>query len=155
MNRLEVFGKMIDIFFEGSRVLHKYDKIPRKYGTDIELYMSEMHTLDYISKNEGTTVTNLANITKKTKSAITQLTNKLEKKGLINKLRNDANYKELNLVLTELGKKTCKFHKSSDEKIFRKVVKYVEDYSTDDLQKCYEIFNIITRTMNQDEFGGK
>ena len=85
MDRLEVFGKMIDAFFEGTRIFHKYEKIPRKYGTDIELYMSEMHTLDYISKNEGTTVTNLANITKKTKSAITQLTNKLEKKGFIKK----------------------------------------------------------------------
>ena len=155
MDRLEVFGKMIDAFFEGSRLFNKYDKIPRKYGTDIELYMSEMHTLDFISKNEGTTVTNLANITKKTKSAITQLTNKLEKKGLIKKLRNDVNYKELNLVLTVLGKKTCKFHKTSDEKKLHKAVRYVKDYSVDDLQKCCEIFTIITRNMKKDELGEK
>ena len=154
MDRLEVFGKMIDAFFEGSRIFCKYDNIPRKYGTDIELYMSEMHTLDLINKNEGTTVTNLANLTNKTKSAITQLTNKLQKKGLINKLRNDVNYKEVNLSLTGLGKKTCNFHKSLDEIKFRKAVKYVENFSNDDLQKCYEIFTIITKTMNKDELGG-
>ncbi len=79
--------------------------------------MSEMHTLDLICKNEGATVTSLSDITKKTKSAITQLTNKLEKKGFIKKLRNDSNYKEINLFLTELGKKTCIFHKSIDKKI--------------------------------------
>ena len=155
MDRYKIFGKMIDAFFEGSRIFSKYDKIPRKYGTGIELYMSEMHTLDLIKKNEGTTVTNLANLTKKTKSAITQLTNKLQKKGLIHKLRNDDNYKEVNLSLTELGRKTCIFHKSLDDKKFRKAVKYVKGYSDDDLQKCYEIFTIITRTMNKDELGGK
>jgi DNA-binding MarR family transcriptional regulator len=154
MDRFELFGKMIDAFFEGSRIFSKYDKIPRKYGTGIELYMSEMHTLDLINKNEGTTVTNLANRTKKTKSAITQITNKLQKKGLINKLRNDDNYKEVNLSLTELGRQTCAFHKSSDEKKFRKAVRYVKDYSNDDLQKCYEIFTIITRSLNKDELGG-
>ena len=153
MDRFEMFGKMVDAFFEGSRILYKYDKLPRKYGADVELYMSEMHTLDLIYKNEGTTVTNLADITKKTKSAITQLTNKLEKKGLIRKLRNDANYKEVNLVLTELGKKTCIFHKSLDKKKLERAVGYVKNYSVDDLQKCYEIFTIITRTINKDELG--
>ena len=153
MDRQKVFGKMIDAFFEGSRVIHKYDKMPRKYGTDIELYMSEMHTLDLIYKNEGTTVTNLADMTQKTKSAITQLTNKLERKGLIKKLRNGSYYKEINLVLTELGKETCIFHKSMDEEKYRKAIKYVENYSVDDLQKCYEIFTIITQTMNKDELG--
>jgi len=154
MDRFELFVKMIDAFFEGSRIFSKYYKIPRKYGTGIELYMSEMHTLDLINKNEGTTVTNLANLTNKTKSAITQLTNKLQKKGLINKLRNDDNYKEVNLSLTELGMKTCNFHKSLDEKKYRNAIKYVKDYNEDDLQKCYEIFTIITRTMNKDELGG-
>ena len=151
MDRYEVFGKMIDAFFEGSRILSKYDKIPRKYGTDVELYMSEMHTLDLIFKNEGATVTGLADITKKTKSAITQLTNKLEKKGLIRKLRNAENYKEINLILTELGKKTCMFHKSLDEQKFRKAIRYVKNYSVDEIQKCYEIFTIIAQTINKDE----
>lgn len=155
MDRLEAFAKMMDAFFEGSRVFHTYDKIPRKYGTDIELHMSEMHTMDLIYKNEGTTVTNLADITKKTKSAITQLTNKLQKKGLIKKLRNEVNYKEVNLVLTESGKKNCIFHKELDDKKIRKAVRYVKDYSVDDLQKCYELFTIITRTMNRDELGEK
>ena len=155
MDRLEVFGKMIDAFFEGSRILNKYDKMPRKYGTDVELYMSEMHTLDLICKNEGTTVTSLADITKKTKSAITQLTNKLEKKGLIRKLRNDSNYKEVNVFLTEQGKKTCIFHESMDEKKFQDAIGYVKDYSVDDLQKSYEIFTIITQTMNKDELRKK
>lgn len=153
MDRQEVFGRMMDAFFEGSRIIYKYDKMPRKYGTGIELYMSEMHTLDFIYKNEGTTVTNLADITNKTKSAITQLTNKLEKKGMIKKLRNNAYYKEINLVLTELGKKTCIFHKSLDEKKYRKAIKYIENYSVDDLQKCYEIFSTITRAMNKEELG--
>lgn len=153
MDRLEVFGEMIDAFFDGARIFYKYDRIPRKYGTDIELYMSEMHTLDFIQKNEGTTVTNLADITKKSKSAITQLTNKLEKKGLIKKIRNDAYYKEVNLFLTESGKKTCTFHKSLDQKKFCKAVKYVEDYSVTDLKKCCEIFTIISQTMNKDELG--
>lgn len=151
MDRFEVFNKLMVAFNEGSRIIQAYAKTPRKYGTDVALYMSEMHTLDTILDNEGTTVTNLANITKKTKSAITQLTNKLEKKGLIKKLRNAANYKEVNLVLTELGKKTCSYHKSLDKKKYQIAIKYVEKYSVDDLRKCCEIFGILTQAINEDE----
>ena len=155
MDRFELFTEMMVAFDKGARIIHNYAKTPRKYGTDVELYVSEMHTLDTIFDNEGTTGTNLANITKKTKSAITQMTNKLEKKGLIRKLRNGVNYKEVNLVLTELGKKTCKYHKLLDKKIYQTAIKYVQKYSNDDLQKCCEIFAILTQAINKEEFGSK
>ncbi len=152
MDREEAFSKMMDAFFEGSRVFNRYDKIPRKYGTDIELYRSEMHTLELIYKNEGITITGLANLTQKTKSAITQLTGRLEKKGMIKKLRNGEYYKEVNLILTESGKKSCIYHKALDEEKTRKAVRYLDNYSIEDIRKCYEIFSVITRTMSKDEF---
>ena len=155
MDRFELFTEMMVAFNKGARIIQNYAKTPRKYGTDVELYVSEMHTLDTIFDNEGTTDTNLANITKKTKSAITQMTNKLEKKGLIRKLRNGVYYKEVNLVLTELGKKTCKYHKSLDKEIYQTAIKYVEKYSNDDLRKCCEIFTIMTQAIDKDEFGNK
>ena len=153
MNRFELFTEMMVAFNKGARIIQDYAKTPRKYGTDVELYVSEMHTLDTIFDNEGTTVTNLANLTNKTKSAITQMTNKLEKKGLLRKLRNDANYKEVNLVLTELGNKTCKYHKTLDKEIYQTAIKYVKKYSNDDLRKCCEIFTTFTQSINKDEFG--
>jgi len=151
MDRLKKFSEMMDAFYEGSRIIHNYDKKPRKYGTDVDLYMAEMHTLDIIFNNEEITVTELANITHKTKSAITQLTSKLERKGMIFKVRNKDYHKEINLFLTDVGRKTCHYHKALDEANYTAALKnVVEDYSIEDFQKAAEIFTIVTQSMKKE-----
>lgn len=149
MNRFEKFSELVDALFEMSRLINKYDKKLRSYGVDIELYTAEIHTLDMIFNQEGITVTTLAEMINKTKSAITQITNKLEKKGMIQKLRNKEYHKEINLYTTELGKKACKYHKALDESNYIDALKYFQGYDTEDFQKCIEIFDIITKIMKE------
>lgn len=151
MDRLAKFAEMMDAFYEGSRIIHRYESQPRKYGTEVDLYMVEIHTLDFILNHEKITVTELANITNKTKSAITQITNKLEKKGMLLKLRNKEYHKEINLYVTELGRDACKHHKSVDTNNYMNVLKHIEDYDIKDFQKCNEIFTIITQLLKAQE----
>ena len=149
MNRIEEFSKFVDALLEVTRVMHNYDKRPRCYGTDVELYAAEIHTLDKIYNQEGMTVTELAELTNKTKSAITQLTNKLEKKGMIQKLRNKEYHKEINLYLTQLGKDACKYHKELDESNYIEALKYFDGYEIEDFHKCEDIFQIVIGRMNE------
>jgi MarR family. len=147
MDRLKECTKMMNAFYEGSRIIHAYDKVPRKYGIDQYLYMAEMHTLEVISENEGITVTELAEAMRKTKSAITQLTNKLQKKNVVVKLRSKEYHKEVEIYLTDVGIKACKYHKSLDESNYMNGLKYLEKYSVEELQKSAEIFTVVTQSL--------
>lgn len=148
-NRLKKFSEFVDSLYEVSRVFHNYDKKPRCYGTDIKLYEAEMHLLDKICNNEGLTVTALADMTNKTKSAITQMTKKLEKKNMIQKLRNKEYHKEINLYTTQLGKEVCDYHRTLDEKNYLEALKYFEDYDVEDFQKCIKAAHIMIKFMEE------
>jgi DNA-binding MarR family transcriptional regulator len=150
MDRFAEYIKMMDAFYDGSRIIHSYDKIPRKYGVDQYLYMAEMHTLEKISEMEGITVTKLADVTHKTKSAITQVTNKLQKKNMINKIRSKEYHKEVELYLTDLGREACKYHKEFDENNYKNGITYLEDYSVEELRTSAEIFTIVTQSFKKD-----
>lgn len=67
MEREQIFDEFMEILYKVSREVHAYDSIPRKYGTDDLLYMVEAHTIKLIGKNEFIGVTDIANITGKTK----------------------------------------------------------------------------------------
>ncbi len=48
MTRDEVFFELMESIYEVSRITSIYESIPRKYGTDDELYMVEAHTINLI-----------------------------------------------------------------------------------------------------------
>lgn len=66
--------------YEISRNTTAYESIPRKYGTDDELYMVEAHTINLIREKVKTNTSELATLTHKTKGAISQMIDKLIKK---------------------------------------------------------------------------
>ena len=81
MNRLDMFYELMETQYELSKILFKYQTTPRKYSTDEEIYMMEMHLLNMIGYNEGISVSELATLSKRTTGAISQKINILQKKG--------------------------------------------------------------------------
>jgi DNA-binding MarR family transcriptional regulator len=88
----EVIYKFLDI-----------DKKARYYGTDVPIFNSEIHMLKAIKENEGIHVAGLANYLGLTKGSISEITNKLEKKGLIKKEKDIYNQLKILLKLTPQG----------------------------------------------------
>jgi len=89
------------------KILHLYTVIGRKpkdYGTGDLLYLTEVHTIIMVGKNEELNMTKLAEMMGVTKGAISQTVRKLTAKNLIVKLKNTSNNKEFNLKLTEKGR---------------------------------------------------
>ncbi|MFL0250955.1 MarR family transcriptional regulator [Clostridium neuense] len=71
---------------------------------------SEVHYIECIGKNADSNVTKLAESLYMTRGAISKMTKKLIKKGVIESYQKPDNKKEIYFRLTEQGKKIYKIH---------------------------------------------
>ena len=63
-------------------LMSEYDSLPHSYGENV-LYQAEAHLIDRIALHPGVTVTDLANMVRKTPSACSQLVRRLRDKGWV------------------------------------------------------------------------
>ncbi|KPU52214.1 MULTISPECIES: MarR family transcriptional regulator [Bacillus] len=105
---------------------------------------SEVHCIEYIENNADSNVTQLAEAFYVTRGAISRMTKKLIKKGLIESYQKSENKKEIYFRLTEQGKEIYKIHEElhkefqeRDKAVFEQVtesefdsiISFVEKYS--------------------------
>ena len=76
---------------------------------------SEIHCIAYIGENEDSNVTKLAESFDVTRGAVSKLTKKLIKKGLIESYQKPNNNKEIYFQLTEHGKAIYDVHEEIHE----------------------------------------
>lgn len=81
---------------------------------------SEIHFIEYISKNKNCNVTKLAEAFFMTRGAISKLSKKLMDKGLIESYKREDNKKEIYFKLSEKGEKINKIHFSLHEEFQRR-----------------------------------
>lgn len=142
MVKLEIFTQLMDKLFEFSSISGVNQNIPRTYGTTDVLYMAEVHLLRDINNMENATVTRLAESHRKSKSAMTQLVNKLEKKGLVKKCRNQGS-RHIFLTPTEKGKLVAKYHDTLDAKEYSQLLMNLTDYTEEEFEKITRFIQII------------
>jgi len=135
----------METIYETSRLISSYENIPRKYGTEDELYMIEVHTLNLIGDQVKTTTSEIAEIKNCTKSAVSQMVDKLIKKDLVFKYRNPDNYRELIIELTPKGKIVYEYHKNLDLEEYSNYLKNLEQFTAEDFQKYISLLNVINR----------
>ncbi|MFC3746595.1 MarR family transcriptional regulator [Paenibacillus sp. GCM10012306] len=92
------------------------------------LKSSEVHCIEYIEKNADSNVTKLAESFYMTRGAISKITQKLLKKGLIESYQKSDNKKEIYFRLTEQGRVIYNIHedlhkefRERDEAVFEQV----------------------------------
>ncbi|PGD98203.1 MarR family transcriptional regulator [Bacillus wiedmannii] len=105
---------------------------------------SEVHCIEYIENNADSNVTQLAEAFYVTRGAISRMTKKLIKKGLMESYQKSDNKKEIYFKLTEQGKEIYKIHEElhnefqeRDKAVFEQVtesefdsiISFVEKYS--------------------------
>jgi len=100
-----------------------------------EYKSSEVHCIEYIERNVDSNVTKLAESFYMTRGAISKLTKKLIKKGIIESYQKPDNKKEIYFRLTEQGKAVNKIHdelhkefQERDKVVFEQVTE--EQYDT-------------------------
>jgi DNA-binding MarR family transcriptional regulator len=137
----EVFSRTHKIFYLRSLLEEK----PICFAEGVKLTPKEVHTIETIGIHKSINIKEVGDYFGVTKSAASQMVKKLTQKGFVKKVNPPDNNKELQLTLTELGKRAfCvheKFHavhvndmleklnKFSDEEIAAtaKVLKVIED----------------------------
>ena len=73
-----------------SSYIAEYDSIPHLYGEYV-MYQAEGQIIDLIAQNHNITCSELAEITKKTPSACSQIVRKLKDRGFVIQTRNEKN----------------------------------------------------------------
>ncbi|GKV65881.1 MULTISPECIES: MarR family transcriptional regulator [unclassified Sporosarcina] len=159
VKREKVFNELMDTLYETSRLISTYESIPRTYGTEDELYMVEVHTLNVIGDHKKITTTEIAEMTNRTKSAVSQMVEKIVKKDLAMKYRNPNNYRELIIELTPKGEIIYDYHKKLDEVEYNKHLKNLKDYTAEDFHTILnfaKVFNRgVERALSGKDFLGK
>jgi len=97
------------------RLAGKLEEVRRKthnFGTDVRLFEAEVHMIKAVKENEGLHATRLAEKLNVTKGAVSQIIGKLQKKGMILKIRDECNQSRLKFVLTSKGERAYEFHEA-------------------------------------------
>jgi DNA-binding MarR family transcriptional regulator len=96
-----------------------------------EYKSSEVHCIEYIGRNADSNVTKLAESFYMTRGAISKITKKLIKKGIIESYQKPDNKKEVYFRLASQGKAVYKIHKELHEE-FQERDKVVFDQVTEE-----------------------
>lgn len=113
MSSVDEISKLIDDLYAIDRILTAMQKTPNEYEGAI-LHANEAHTLKLIGLNEGTSQAELSEQMYRTNGATSVMVDKLVKKGLVNRQREDGNQRRYLLTLTEYGRKVNKAHMAYD-----------------------------------------
>ncbi|WP_102868602.1 MarR family winged helix-turn-helix transcriptional regulator [Pseudovibrio exalbescens] len=133
------FTQLMENIYAAGDKMDSYAAVPREYGTDDLLYMTEVHLLDRIGNTDRANITQLANEIGKTKGAIAQTVDKLEAKGLLRKEPDPTDVRRKILLLTDTGKTVFEAHRAKDQKAFERFKERLPEYTEEDFQKCADI----------------
>lgn len=102
--------KITEQLFSVINLLHEEQKKPKDYGVGKPLYNSEIRLLDAVHRHPKLKVSDLSQILSITKSAVTQLADRLIERGLIETYQIEGNKKEKYYKLTSLGETAIEGH---------------------------------------------
>lgn len=109
------------------------EKKPRDYGTGCILYRSEIHTIDAIGKHSHINVTGLSAFLGITKSAVSQMIDRLINKGMVTKTVLSKSDTEVALALTEKGEKVFRGHMEDHQKLYSYVDEMLNQIPSKDI----------------------
>jgi len=137
-----------DLLYSFVEKYNDYINGTRDYGTGLMISMVEVHMLTMIYDNPGTTVSDLAGVWNRTKSAVSQNITKLKKKGLIFGERDENNAKIIHLYVTDEGETLTMAHKSYDISDLKKTQDALaEKCTTEEIKSFYKVLDIYYQHM--------
>jgi len=133
------------------RILNKMDadeKVPKDFGSGDLLHCSEIHTIMAIGKNPAINVTNLSRLLGISRSAISQMMNRLQKKGLVEKHRDPDNDKEILLRLSPKGTIAYLGHEQHHARIYARMHQYLGDLSDEEFSLILRFLSAMEETID-------
>ena len=109
-----------DISFLLLKIFLKFSAMQKEiqsFGTDQTLHGAEISMINAIEEQPGIHVTGLAQTLGVTKGAVSQILQRLEKKGMIVKKKDSRNLSRLEIWLSEKGKTACGNHRKRHKEL--------------------------------------
>ena len=141
--RYEKFLEMMRLLLRSKELINCYENIPRTYGTTDVLYQGECHTIQAIGDDPDISITEIAKQMNKTKSASSQLIDRLVRKGFVIKSPSPHNNRSCVLSLTDLGKQVYQFHKKFDTDSYHSILESLSQFSLEELDLFIRIQSAI------------
>jgi DNA-binding MarR family transcriptional regulator len=117
------------------------EKKPQKFGTEENLYSSEIHLIEAIGENNHLSVTDIAKYLGVTKGAVSQTLKKLENKGLAIKNTDPLNSSRAIVVLTAKGKMAFYAHEHWHEQMDGGFRQYMNSLAQEQMDLIYEVLS--------------
>lgn len=124
------------------------EKSPRDFGTGDLLNRSETDTIRMIGMHEKINITGLAEYLGVSKSAISQMINKLSKKNLVEKYRDPENNKEIFLGLTPRGRIAYLGHEQFHAKFDELMMQNIGPVGDENLENLKRFFEAVEMTVD-------
>lgn len=136
---LKVIRKMTKI----QNRINENDKKPKAFGTNQLLYQSEIHFIEGIGCKHGVNASQLSKKLGITNGAVTQVSDKLLKKKLIEKYKKATNKKEVYLKLTESGKIAYESHRLFHKELSDKIIKSLDALSKEQMDGLLDVIDVV------------
>lgn len=134
-----------ELLYKFVIMYYSYIYASHNYGSGQNFTMMEIHTLTYIEDNPGVTVTELAGIWRKTKSAVSQIVKKLVDDGYVERKQKENNNKSVMLYVTEKGRQLSYVHKAYDVADISQTSSYLElKCGSEDVEAFYRVLKEYT-----------
>ncbi|MCP4117179.1 MAG: winged helix-turn-helix transcriptional regulator [Desulfobacteraceae bacterium] len=144
--RMALFDNMF------HRIMNKMKRIeqkPRRFGTDFILYPSEIHTIEAIGRNAGINVTALAALQGVTKGAVSQTLQKLVKKGMVIRMKDEMSDREVLLKLSDTGQVAYHAHEDFHSRIDPELMEIIGQADDANIEFIEKLFKAIDRFCDQ------
>jgi DNA-binding MarR family transcriptional regulator len=138
-----------DMFHRVMNKMKRIEQKPRRFGTDFLLYPSEIHTIEAIGRNAGINVTALAALQGVTKGAVSQIVQKLVKKGMVVRMKDEMSDREVLLKLSDTGKIAYQAHGAFHSQIDPELVEIIAQADDANIEFMETVFKAIDRFCDQ------
>jgi DNA-binding MarR family transcriptional regulator len=115
-----LFLKVMAELDRSFQFIETYNTIPQNYHDIFTYTKQKSHTIQMIGQHHGLTISELASLQNKTKSACSQMIKNLNEKNFVKITKKTTNKKERYLYLTEKGTEIYNSHEAFDHKCFMK-----------------------------------
>lgn len=142
---VELINTVLTAALRLQQEFYKYLNVPRLYGGNVVLYMREAHLLMVLGDaGRMLSAEELAASLEITHGAVTQLTDRLEKKGYVYRDKSPKDKRLILRGLTDKGKEAYAIHRTYDAERMAALRSRCRDFSAEELQTFVRVADRLT-----------
>ena len=142
-------ARILDIL---TQIVHKatiIDNQPVDLGDGYLLSAADIHLIDMTGRFPGDNISELAVRLGVTKGAVSQMVQKLEIRGYLNRTKEEGNRKNVCLQLTRRGKTAFDWHRSLHTCVDEQILSELRSLDPRDLHQIVEIFTRLRSNLDR------